>query len=105
MLDRIQYDDNNPHPHWKEDWYSPAFKYEPMTDFTDFECIEEITVWDKTDCNIPSHTYVLNRAGYCNGYFPNNLITLDNWFQIGRSSKGFSKSHRKWKKVKIGNLA
>ena len=53
MLDRIQYDDNNPHPHWEEGWYSSAFKYEPMTDFTDFECLEEITVRDKVEFDMP----------------------------------------------------
>ena len=103
-LDRIEYTDDNRQPHWEKNWFSAGFKYEPMTDFSDFQCIEEVTVWDKSEFTIPSHTYVLNRAGYCNGYFMNNIINLDNWVQFGRSNKGFTKSHRKFKKVNIGNL-
>ena len=98
------YSEAFPHPHWEKGWFSSSYKYKPMTDFTDFTCIEEVTVWDQCDFTIPSHTYVLNRAGYCNGYFKNNIINLDNWFQFGRSNKTFSKSHRKWKPVKIGQL-
>jgi hypothetical protein len=103
-LEQVQYTKSNPHPKWKEGWFSHAKKYKPMTDFSDFDCIEEITVWDKVEFKIPSHTYVLNRAGYCNGYFINNIIDRNHWFEFGQSNKGFSKSHRKFKKVKIGKI-
>jgi hypothetical protein len=104
MLEQIKYTDINPHPKWKQGWYSCSEKYEPMTDFTDFDCIEEITVWDKVDFNIPSHTYVLNRAGYCVGFFVRNQINKDSWIKFGRSNQGFSKSRRKFKKVTIGKI-
>ena len=104
MMNQIVYTVSNPHPHWEKDWYSCIEKYEPMTDFTDFQCLEEVTVWDKVEFKIPSHTYVLNRAGYCCGYFKNNIIDIDNWVKFGRSNKGFSKSHRKFKKVTTGKI-
>jgi len=103
MNNLISYSDSNPHPKWEEGWYSKAKKYPPITDFSDFECIEEVTVWDKvTEFTVPSHTYVLNRAGHCCGYFINN--DLKQYIEFGRPSVGFSKSRRKFKKVKIGYI-
>ena len=89
MKDRIEH---KQHPAWKEGWYSKTKKYPPVTDFNDFECIQETTVWDKTECNVPSHTYVLNRAGNLVGYFIRNDLT--NWVEFGRPGS-FSKSRRK----------
>ena len=102
VLDRIVYSEERPHPKWQEDWYSKSNKYPPITDFNDFECIEEITDWGDIECNVPSHTYVLNRAGHCCGYFIRN--DLSNWVEFGRPSTQFSKSRRKFKKVKIGYI-
>lgn len=100
-LDKIVYSEENPHPKWAEGWYSKTNKYPPITDFSDFECIEEITVWEKVkEFTVPSHTYVLNRAGHCCGYFIRN--DLQNYVEFGRPSVQFSKSKRKFKKVKIG---
>ena len=101
-LNVIKYSEDKPHPKWIEGkWFSKSNKYPPIVDFTDFECIEEITIWDKvTEYIIPSHTYVLNRAGHCCGYFINN--DLRQWVEFGRPNLGFSKSKRKFKKVKIG---
>lgn len=102
-LDKITYTEENPHPQWKEGWYSKSNKYPPITDFSDFECIEEITVWDKVkEFTVPSHTYVLNRAGHCCGYFIRN--DYSNYVEFGRPSTQFSKSKRKFKKVKIGYI-
>ena len=89
----------NQNPSWEEGWYSKTHKYGPIKDFSDFECIQEITVWDKMDNPPPSHTYVLNRGGCLVGYFPRN--DYDNFIYFGHSIKQFSKSHRKWKKVTI----
>jgi hypothetical protein len=103
MNSLIQYSETNPHPKWEDKWFSKSSKYGPITDFSDFDCIEEITVWDKvTEITVPSHTYVLNRAGHCCGYFPRN--DLNNWVEFGRPNLGFSKSKRKFKKVKIGYI-
>ena len=99
-LDRIVYSEENPHPKWEEGWYSKSNKYPPITDFDDFECIQEITDWSNIECNVPSHTYVLNRAGHCCGYFIQNDLTQ--WVEFGRPSTLFSKARRKFKKVKIG---
>ena len=104
-LDRIIYSDTKPHPHWAEGWYSKSNKYQPISNFDDFDCIEEVTDWSDIETNVPSHTYVLNRAGHCCGYFVRNDITKDSWVEFGRPSKGFSKSRRKFKKVTIGILA
>ena len=100
MLDRIQYTKSNPHPHWEKGWYSSAFKYEPMTDFTDFECIEEITDWSETvkEFTIPSHTYVLNGGGNLCGFFPRN--DYSNWVEF-KVPMPFLKSRRKFKKVHV----
>ena len=87
------------HPAWKEGWYSKTNKYPPITDFNSFECIEEITVWDKVHFKVPSHTYVLNDAGNCCGYFINN--DKSKWVEFSRPSTAFSKSRRKFKKVKM----
>ena len=100
-LDRIIYSDTNPHPKWVESWYSKTNKYPPITDFDDFECIMEITDWSDIETNVPSHTYVLNRAGHCCGYFIRNKINKENWVEFGRPSTQFSKARRKFKKVKI----
>jgi hypothetical protein len=103
MKGLITYSDSKPHPKWEEGWYSKAKKYPPITDFSDFECVEEITVWDQVkEFTVPSHTYVLNRAGHCCGYFINN--DLKQYIEFGRPSVGFSKSKRKFKKVKIGYI-
>ena len=87
------------HPAWTEAWYSKTNKYPPITDFNNFECIEEITVWDKVHFKVPSHTYVLNDAGNCCGYFINN--DKSKWVEFSRPSTAFSKSRRKFKKVKM----
>ena len=87
------------HPAWTEEWYSKTNKYPPITDFNSFECIEEITVWDKVHFKVPSHTYVLNDAGNCCGYFINN--DKSKWVEFGRPSTAFSKARRKFKKVKM----
>ena len=87
------------HPAWTEEWYSKTNKYPPITDFNSFECIEEITVWDKVEFKVPSHTYVLNDAGNCCGYFINN--DKSKWVEFSRPSTAFSKSRRKFKKVKM----
>tara|TARA_A100001011_G_C13888991_1_gene666172 strand:- start:87 stop:419 length:333 start_codon:yes stop_codon:yes gene_type:complete len=99
----IVYSDTNPHPKWEEGWYSKARKYPPITDFDNFDCIEEVTVWDKVDFDVPSHTYVLNGGGNCCGYFVRNNIDREHWVEFGRPGT-FSKSRRKFKKVKIGYL-
>ena len=98
MYDRIIYSDTKPHTAWKEGWYSKSNKYPPITNFDDLECIEEITDWGDIECNVPSHTYVLNRAGHCCGYFIRNIITKENWVEFGRPSSNFSKARRKFKK-------
>ena len=103
-LEQLKYTDINPHPKWEKNWYSCMNKYEPITDFSDFDCLEEVTVWDQVEFKIPSHTYVLNRASYCVGYFMNNIINKDHWVYFGRSNQGFSKSRRKFKKVTIGKI-
>jgi hypothetical protein len=101
MNNLISYSDSNPHPQWKEGWFSKSNKHEPITDFSDFDCMKEVTVWDQvTEYTVPSHTYVLNRAGHCCGYFINNDLTK--WVEFGKPNLGFSKSKRKFKKVKIG---
>ena len=61
----------------------------------------EITDWSDIETNVPSHTYVLNRAGHCCGYFIRNKINKENWVEFGRPSTQFSKSRRKFTKVKI----
>jgi len=98
------YSDSNPHPAWKEGWVSKARKYHPIEDFSEFECITEITEWEKVPYHVPSHTYVLNRAGNCCGYFVRNKIDKENWIEFHRPSTQFSKSRRKFKKVKITTI-
>ena len=90
------------HPKWEEGWYSTSKKYPPITDFNNFDCFEEITVWDKVDFKMPSHTYVLNGAGHCCGYFIRN--NKSKWVEFSRPNIGFSKSRRKFKKVKMGYI-
>ena len=98
MNNLISYSDSNPHPQWEEGWFSKSNKHEPITDFSDFDCMKEVTVWDQvTEYTVPSHTYVLNRAGHCCGYFINNDLTK--WVEFGKPNLGFSKSKRKFKKV------
>ena len=104
MKDFITYSDSNPHPKWEKGWYSKARKYPPITNFNDFECIEEITVWDKVNFKMPSHTYVLNRAGHLCGYFINSIIDKKHWVEFGQPYS-FSKSHRKFNKVSIESIA
>ena len=101
VIDKIVYSEKNPHPKWEEGWHSKTNKYPPITDFNNFECIEETTVWDKCEYNVPSHTYVLNGAGQCCGYFIRN--DMSKWVEFGRPCS-FSKSRRKFKKVKIGYI-
>jgi len=105
MLDRIIYSENNPHPKWEEGkWFSKTNKYPPIVDFSDFECVEEVTDWSHVEYHVPSHTYVLNRAGHCCGYFVRNDISKNSWVELGRPSTQFSKSRRKFKKVKIKTI-
>ena len=101
MIGQIKYSDSEPHPKWKKGWYSKTNKYQPITDFDDFECIQETTVWDKVESyTVPSHTYVLNRAGHLCGYFIQN--DLSKWIEFRRPNINFSKSRRKFKKIKVG---
>ena len=53
---------------------------------------------------MPSHTYVLNRAGHLCGYFINSIIDKKHWVEFGQPH-AFSKSHRKFNKVSIGSIA
>jgi len=103
MRDRIVYSESKPHPKWKEGWFSKSRKYPPIEDFSSFECIEELTVWDKCEFTVPSHTYVLNGAGHLCGYFITNKIDKDHWVEFGRPGE-FSKARRKFKKVKITTI-
>jgi len=58
--------------------------------------LQETTVWDKIDYNIPGHIYVIDERKQCIGYIKagtNDVI----WFKI--PSRNFSKTHRKFKDV------
>jgi hypothetical protein len=59
--------------------------------------LQEVTDWD-----MPNHTYILNAAGHCVGYVKRNTTDV---IMFNNPLKQFSKSRRKFKKVKayVGN--
>jgi len=89
------------HKDWKPKWFSHDRKYPPISNYNDFECIEEITDWSETvkEFTVPSHTYVLNGGGNLCGYFPRN--DYSNWVEF-KVPMPFLKSRRKFKKVHVG---
>lgn len=87
------------HKDWKASWFSNERKYPPISNFDNFECIKEVTDWSDSEIDIPSHTYVLNGGGSLCGYFPGNDYT--NWVEFKIPLKLFSKTRRKFVKVKI----
>ena len=59
--------------------------------------LKETTKWDD---NIPNHTYILNKAGELVAY----LVAGTNEYRtFNKTIKGFSKSRRTFKEVKLNN--
>ncbi len=59
--------------------------------------LQEVTDWDT-----PNHTYILNEQNHCVGYVKRNTTDV---IMFNNPLKQFSKSRRKFKKVKayVGN--
>lgn len=58
------------------------------------QILKEVTEWPD---NTPNHTYVLNDAGKCIGYYPDH--NMDDYREI-KKPISFYKTRRKFKKVK-----
>jgi len=55
--------------------------------------LKEITVWDKTECNVPNHTYIFNDKGQNIGYIKTGTTEE---IIYPKPSSQFSKSRRKF---------
>ena len=63
------------------------------------EALKEITDWSNCGCNPPNHTYFLNAQGKLVGY----KISGEDKYETFDKPKTFSKSRRKFIKLKVDN--
>ena len=66
------------------------------TMMSEFDYLQEVTVWDDTSYTVSNHTYILNKAGQLAGYIKSGT-SAEIWFKSPRTQ--FSKSRRKFERV------
>ena len=64
--------------------------------------LKEITKWDKTDLNVPNHTYIINDAGHLVGYVKTGTKEE---IIFSKPFKQFEKTRRKFVELKNRKVA